>query len=93
MEMDPQIWATTDGHRYTSVPTEVPTAWERKHVNGYRTYVSGDYEIERLPYGTKWTYWVSRNDIALPLAFYGRLMDAKDRAVENAEGRDVMNVA
>lgn len=94
MEMDAKIWATVDGRRYTSVPTEVPTAWKQKQSDTGLIYVGGDYRIVRMLGSTGHRYyWVYRSGVELPLAFYGRLMDAKDRAVKNAEGRDVMNVA
>lgn len=91
---DPRHWTTADGHRYTSIPTVVPAEWKQKHADTGLTYVSGDYTIVRLQYGaTGFVYDLYRDDVVLVLAFYSRLKDAKERAVQNAEGRDVVNVA
>lgn len=92
---DPRHWTTTDGHRHTSVPAPVPTAWRQTHNDrGQLVYLSGAYSIVRWcgRHGSR-TYDVFRDGIELSLARYGRLRDAKDRAVKNARGRDVVNVA
>lgn len=87
-------WTTTDGHLHTSVPTTVPVDWKQKYTDDGLTYVSGPYSIRRDPYcRTGYTYTVYRDGVDLGLAFYSRLRDAKARAVTNAEGRDVVNVA
>lgn len=94
MTLDPRHWATTDGHHYTSVPTTVPVDWKPTHADSGLVYVSGAYKIVRMPYGaTGSTYTVFRDGVELSLAFFNRLRDAKARAVSNAEGRDVVNVA
>jgi len=92
---DPRHWATTDGRRHTSVPAPVPTVWTRMtNDRGQLTYVSGSYSIVRTvgPNGSR-TFVVYRDGIELSLSFTGMLWYAKERAVKNAEGRDVVNVA
>lgn len=92
---DPRHWATTDGHRYTSIPTTVPAEWRRiRNDEGHLTYLAGAYTIVRRPYGrASWSYTVYRDGIELRLSLTAMLHAAKERAVENAEGRDVVNVA
>lgn len=89
---DPRHWTTTDGHRHTSVPTAVPTAWKQKHDDSGLVYISGAYSIHRTRYGRGWLYGIARDGVELRCS-YSRLRDAKDRAVNNARGRDVVNVA
>lgn len=92
-EMDPRHWATTDGHRYTSVPTAVPVGWKLKYTDSGPTYVSGPYAVRRNPYGrTGYSYELLRDDVPIG-SLYSRLRDAKEHAVKNTEGRDVVNVA
>jgi hypothetical protein len=90
-------WTSTDGHRFTSVPTEIPgTPWKIGHDGqGRRTYTSGAYMIVRtvVSGGTNRTYEVFRDGEELPLSFTGRFRWAEERAVRNARGLDVMNVA
>lgn len=93
---NPAHWTTADGHRYVSVSAEVPTAWKRdRNKGGHLVYRSGPYEIRRtLVSGrSRATYEVFRDGVPLSLSFTGSLADAKARAVRNAEGRDVVNVA
>lgn len=92
---DERHWTTEDGHRHVSVPTEVPVTWRQRHDGqGRLIYFSGPYRIVRRSYGTKYSYAVQREGVELPLGnLYSRLKDAKERAVKNAEGRDVVNVA
>ncbi len=90
---NPEYWSTRDGRRYISVPTRIPTGWTPAETKGRLVYVSGVYTIVRKPYGKSYTFTVCRDGIDLPLAFYSRLKDAKSRAVQNAQGRDVVNVA
>lgn len=92
---DPRHWATTDGHHHVSIAAPAPTEWKpRRAEDGSLTYVSGTYSIRRIYRGySQSTYIVFRDGVELILAFYPRLRDAKERAVKNAEGRDVVNVA
>lgn len=92
-EMDSRHWATTDGHRFTSIPAPVPADWKKKYTDLGLTYVSGPYTIRRDSYSrTGYSYELLRDGD--PIGFlYSRLRDAKDHAVRNAEGRDVVNVA
>lgn len=99
MTLDSRHWSTTDGHLHTSVPTTVPVDWKPRAADAGLTYVSGAYTIARTRYAstryasTGYTYTVFRDGVELSLGFYSRLRDAKERAVSNAEGRDVVNVA
>lgn len=92
---DPRHWTTTDGHRHTSVPAPEPLAWKRTHNDKDQlVYVSGSYSIVRTigPNGSR-TFVVYRDGIELSLSFTGALWYAKDRALTNARGGDVVNVA
>lgn len=92
--MNAKHWSTKDGHRHVSIPTEVPEAWKQRYTDKGLIYFSGDYKIIREPYASRHTYAVWRNEEELPLgSLYGRLKDAKARAVKNAMGNDVMNMA
>lgn len=87
-------WTTTDGHRFTSVPTERPGPWKRVRVGDDLIYSSGAYEIIGRPYGkARRTYTVYRDGVELALSFTSSLRDAKMHAEINAAGRDRMNVA
>lgn len=87
-------WRTTDGHRYTSVPTHVPTVWDREtDEKGRLVYKASDYTIVRDKVGYYCHYTVFRDGIELPLSFTGLLREAKKYAAKNAEGRYVVNVA
>jgi hypothetical protein len=93
---DERHWTTEDGHLHTSVPAEVPVAWRAHYLASGLVYISGDavYAIRRRSYGMKYSYAVLREGVELPLGgTYSRLKDAKERAVENAEGRDRVHVA
>lgn len=92
---DPRHWTTTDGHRHVSVPAPEPLVWTRMTNDAGRlVYVSGAYSIVRTigPNGSR-TFVVYRDGIELCLSFTGMLWCAKDRALTNARGRDVVNVA
>jgi hypothetical protein len=91
---DSKNWTSTDGHRFTSVPTEIPGAPWRIGIDGRgrRTYTSGAYVIVRTV-GSNRTYEVFRDGELLHLSFTGRFRWAEERAVRNARGLDVMNVA
>lgn len=93
--LDPRHWATTDGHRHTSVPARVPIEWRRiKNGDGQITYLSSPYTIVRRSHGRRsWMYTVYRDGFELSLSSTAALWHAKERAVKNAEGRDVVNVA
>lgn len=94
-QYDLRHWVTVDGHRYTSVPAPIPVDWKRvRNDKGQLVYLSYPYTILREVYGaTRYTYTVFRDGVELPLSFTGSLWHAKDRAVVNAAGRDVVNVA
>lgn len=92
---DPRHWTTTDGHRHVSVPAPEPLVWTRRHNDkGQLVYVSGAYSIVRTigPNGSR-TFVVYRDGIELRLSVTGMLWFAKERAVVNAQGRDVFNYA
>lgn len=89
IDVDTTAWTTQDGHRYTSIPTEVPTVWWL----GPDGRSSGDYKIRTRPHGSGRTFDLYRNGRPLVLATYSRLKDAKARAVKNAQGLDVWNIA
>jgi hypothetical protein len=91
IDVDTTAWTTQDGHRYTSVPTEVPRIWERGYAMCGLTYVSAGREYEILK--TRNAYALYRNGRPLVLGTYYRLKDAKARAVTNAQGLDVWNIA
>lgn len=87
-------WRTTDGHRYVSVPTHVPTVWDREYdEKGRLVYKASDYTIVREKPGYYASYTVRRDGIELPLSFTGLLREAKKYAVRNATGEHVVNVA
>lgn len=94
---DPRHWVTVDGHRYTSVPAPIPVTWKRvRNDKGQLVYVSYPFTIVRERYGKTgcaFTFTVFRDGVELPLSFTGSLWHAKDRAVVNAAGRDVVNHA
>lgn len=91
-------FTTTDGHRYVSVPAEVPVDWSSWYdEDGFLLYGCGDYLIVRNLYvGERRSYSVHRDvngrltRIGWP---YSRLKDAKEKAVQNAKGLDVFNWA
>jgi hypothetical protein len=59
----------------------------------FLVYVSGEYLIRRYPHRkSAYTYVLYRNRVAIGLGT-GRLKDAKEHAVRNARGEDVVNVA
>lgn len=91
---DPRHWAYVGNGDYVSIAAPEPTTWEREIVNGALVYISGDYTIKRYigPSGNR-SYTVWREDEELTLAFYGRLADAKIRAIRNARGEDKVHVA
>jgi hypothetical protein len=92
-------FTTPDGHRYVSVPTDIPTTWGRSR-NGAGRLVreSGDYKIVREPYvGTQYTFSLYRlvngKWIDLGIGSYSLLKDAKADAMKNARGEHVINWA
>lgn len=93
--MDMRHWAYAGNGDYVSIAAAVPTAWERIYSGSHLTWLSGPYTIKRHSHSgsRRASYTVLRENEELPLAFYSRLKDAKDRAVTNAEGRDRMHVA
>lgn len=100
--MNRNMWATKDGHRYTSIPTDIPEVWVReKDEDGYITYTSGEYVIERTDsrgwppeygFGGRPQFSVYRQTVSIGMMF-GKLKDAKAHAVKNARGEDVVSVA
>lgn len=89
-------FTTTDGHRYTSVPTEVPVLWHSFREPGELSYASGPYLIRRRQYGTKFSYDLLRDVdgyLTTVSPMFSRLKDAKARAEKNARGLDVLNWA
>lgn len=89
-------FTTTDGHRYTSVPTEVPVLWYSHFDGGELIYTSGPYLIRRRKYGTKFSYDLCRDVdgyLTTVSRMFSRLKDAKARAEKNARGLDVLNWA
>ena len=88
-------WVTTDGHRFVSVAAPVPAKWSRvRNDEGHLVYLSGSYSIVRKAYPrTGVLYEVFRDGVALSLSQTRSFADAKARAVQNAEGRDVINFA
>lgn len=92
---DPRHWTTTDGHRHVSVPAPEPLVWKRMHNDqGQLVYISGAYTIVRRPHGRRsWMFTVYRDGVELSLSWTSALWIAKERAVTNARGRDVVNVA
>lgn len=89
-------FTTTDGHRYTSVPAEVPVTWHSFTDDDELLYAAGPYLIRRRKYGTKFSYDLCRDvDGYLTTIdpLFSRLKDAKARAVKNARGLDVVNWA
>lgn len=93
--LDPRHWTTTDGHRHTSIPAPVPVEWTRtRNDKGHLVYLSSCYSIVRTPQGKRsWAYTVYRDGVELSLSHTSGLWHAKERAMKNAEGRDVVNVA
>ncbi len=91
-------FTTTDGHTYTSIPTTVPRVWHRwKDEEGQLHYRSGEYEIRREPYLSRFVYSVHREVdgklttiTMLPTA---SLRDAQHRARRNAYGQQTFNWA
>ena len=97
--LDKSIWTSADGRWHTSIPTTVPEKWTPAMQGSatlgtdFLVYVSGEYLIRRYPYGkSAHTYVLYRNRVAIGLGT-GRLKDAKEHAVRNARGEDVVNVA
>lgn len=87
------MWATKDGHRYTSIPTDIPEVWVReKDKDGCITYTSGEYVIERADSRGRPQFSAYRQAVSIGMIF-GKLKDAKAHAVKNARGEDVVNVA
>lgn len=99
MKLDERHWRTEDGHRYTSVPVvgleglEDLDLWFRGvNGDGYITYSRGPYMIVRFPYGKSGFIRELWRDNER-LACFRRVLDAYDRALRNARGEDVINVA
>ncbi len=98
-EMNRTMWRRVEGKPDTweSIPADVPETWERKidELTGEIKYESGEYTIERVKYSSDstFTFYVHRQTVYLPNAFYGRLRDAKERARKNARGEDTINLA
>lgn len=93
-------FTTTDGHRYTSIPTrDIPHVWHRWiDENRVIHYSSGDYLIRREPYtGKRVTYQLSRDVngklVSLGIGGFGLLRDAQTEARRNARGQSVVNWA
>lgn len=90
-------FTTEDGHRYVSVKTEVPKAWQQwTDEDHILKYGSGDYLIVRRPYGKSFSYDLKRlvdGELTDLGPAYSRLKDAKAHAVRNAQGLDVFNWA
>lgn len=90
-------FTTTDGHRYTSVPVEVPDVWYPWYdEKGFLHYGSGPYEIRREPYLQRFTYRLFRDvdGRAVELHFScSSLREAKAYASRNARGEHVVNWA
>lgn len=92
--MNARHWAHVGNGDYVSIAAPVPEMWERQIVNGVMVYVSGDYTIKRyIGISGNRSYTVWREGEELTLAFYGRLADAKIRAIRNARGEDTVHVA
>lgn len=89
------IWGLVDdqrGETYQSIKTDIPKDWRRDvdedHPEWF-TYVCGEYEIERRPYGrTQWTFHPTRQDCRVGDGFYSRLKDAKAACERNARGEE-----
>jgi len=100
---NPKLWACVPGTRgkdYVSVAAPIHDRMEWRRVRywpgfkpGEIRYVSGEYEIRGLPYGTRRSYTVWRQGVELPLSITGSLKDAKERAAKNARGEDRVHVA
>lgn len=92
---NPKLWVLVSSERgkdYVSVAAQVPTRWTRGYSKqGKMIYTFGQYTI--LRHKADGPYTVFRMGVELPLSFYGRLKDAKERAVKNARGGDRMHVA
>jgi hypothetical protein len=93
-------FTTRNGHRYTSVPTSVPTKWQRwtSPATGLLCYGASDYKITREPYGDngKHTYRLERMVGGKPVLLgrlYSLLRDAQNDAFKNARGEHVVNWA
>lgn len=90
---------TVDGHRYISVPCEVPEEWHRLPNEGPdRLWASGPYLIRAYPYtGNSVRYHVSRDvdgrltDFAI--GDYHTPIGAKDSCKINARGEQSFNWA
>lgn len=82
-------WFSADGHKHTSIPTDVPEKWSPRHTSRGLSYFSqqGTYEIRRESTGSHRSYTVWRNDEELVLSFTGSLKEAKARAVRTHRGR------
>jgi hypothetical protein len=90
---------TKDGHRYTSVPCEVPETWHRLDNEGPdRLWASGPYLIRSYPYNAHSVrYHVSR-DVAgrlidITIGDYHTIKAAKEFCKINARGEQVFNWA
>ena len=94
--MNRTMWTTTDGFRFTSIPTDIPKRWERRTDEDCPdeiTYVCGEYEIERLPHGGRFVFRLTRCTSMLGVGDFPTLKDAKAHAERNAAGREIVNVA
>lgn len=94
--MNRTMWTTGDGHTFRSIPTDIPKRWERRvEDDGAITYVCGEYEIEREPYGDggRFDFRLTRCTATLGIMPFSRLKDAKVHAEKNARGEEIVNVA
>jgi len=91
-------YTTIDGHRYVSIPTDMPIRWHSWiDEYGLRCRGSGDYLIRREPHLSRYVYTLIRDvdgrAVQIGITAFGRLQDAKDAACLNASGNDVVNWA
>jgi hypothetical protein len=89
---------TEDGHRYTSVPCEVPEIWHRLADEGPdKLWASGPYLIRAYPYGAGARYHVCRDVdgrlTAPAIGDYHTYKAAKEFCKINARGEQVLNWA
>ena len=93
------IWDLIDdtaGRTYRSKPTDVPKAWTRKKdedVPEWITYVSGEFEIERVEYGSSFSFHPTRQTCPIGDRMYPRLKDAKAACERNALGEEARHFA
>jgi hypothetical protein len=94
--MNRTMWTTTDGHTFRSIPTDIPKTWEWRtdeDCPGEIAYVCGEYEIERIPYGSRHTFRLTRCTVPLGIGPFPTLKAAKAHAEKNARGEEIVNVA